>query len=70
MTINEIVEKCIREELGAKTLEIIKLRAINSGQAAEIQRLLAELRMATEKGPELPLMKPAKTEGATNGAKH
>lgn len=67
MTINEIVEKQIREELGAARLESIKQRAMIAAQAGEIARLKEQLALATEKGPELPLMR---SDGVANGAHH
>lgn len=67
MTINQLIEKQIAEELGNARLEILKLKAINSAQGAEITRLREHLAMATAKEPELPLDKP---EGVHNGATH
>lgn len=67
MTINQLVEKHVAEELGAARLEIVKLKAINAAQGAEIARLKEHLAMATAKEPELPLEKP---EGVSNGARH
>lgn len=67
MTINQLVEKQIAEELGAARLEIAKLKAVNAAQSAEIARLREHLAMATAKEPELPLTQP---EGLQNGATH
>lgn len=68
MNINAIVEKAVQAELGAKDMEIIKLRAVVAGQAAEIKRLMAEIAAIKGAAPELPL--PADREGASNGAHH
>lgn len=55
MNINAVVEKAVQAELGAKDMEIIKLRAMLSGQAAEIKRLMAEVAELKGVAPELPL---------------
>lgn len=67
MTLNQLVEKHIAEELGTARLEIVKLRAMNAAQAAEIKRLREQIAGAVAVEPELPLDKP---EGVHNGAHH
>lgn len=66
--ISAMMDKAVQDALGAKEVEILKLRSIVAVQGAEIQRLRASLAEHAEKEPELPLAK-AK-EGEHNGAHH
>lgn len=50
--VSAILERNLQEALGAAHFEIARLRAANTGQAMEINRLRSDLKAATAKKPD------------------